>query len=411
MLLIRKYLCAVIFIIVPLLCKSATIIVTPADMLQAKIDKAHPGDMLVLRPGVYKQHEIRINKRLAISGEGFPIIDGENKFELFLVTADSVTINGLQIQNTGRSSMKEMAAINVTSASYVTIINNKLLNNTYGVILQNATNCSIVDNMIHANSLDELNGGNGVHGWKSNRLFIKGNSISGHRDGIYFEFVTESRIVGNNSFSNIRYGLHFMFSHNNRYEGNTFRDNGSGVAVMYSHGVIMTGNTFIHNWGDASYGLLLKEITDSKINSNHFIKNTVGIYMESTTRIEVMHNVIENNGWAMRIQANCSESNFQENNFIGNSFDVATNGTLVLNTFNKNYWDKYDGYDLDKNGIGDVPYYPVSVYSVITEKIPTAMILYRSFLTDIMDKAEKVMPGLIPEKLRDNGPVMKKLKL
>ena len=109
----------------------------------------------------------------------------------------------------------------------------------------------------------------------------------------------------------------------------------------------------------------------------------------------------------MRIQASCSESNFEHNELIGNSFDIATNGSLVLNTFNSNYWDKYDGYDLDKNGIGDVPYYPVSLFSVVSEKTPTTMILFHSLLSRLMDQAEKVMPSIIPDQLRDNTPVMK----
>jgi nitrous oxidase accessory protein len=109
--------------------------------------------------------------------------------------------------------------------------------------------------------------------------------------------------------------------------------------------------------------------------------------------------------------ASCDGNTFERNNFIANSFDVATNGTMMLNKFRQNYWDKYDGYDLDKNSIGDVPYYPVSVYSVITEKIPVAMILYRSFLANIMDQAEKVMPTLIPDKLKDDEPRMKRWKL
>jgi nitrous oxidase accessory protein len=180
---------------------------------------------------------------------------------------------------------------------------------------------------------------------------------------------------------------------------------------MYSKGVKMYYNNFLHNWGDASYGLLLKEITDSKIEHNRFIKNTVGIHMESTTRVNVKQNLFQDNGWAARVQASCSGSAFIGNNFIGNSFDIATNGTMMLNTFDRNYWDKYDGYDLDKNNTGDVPYYPVSVYSVVTEKIPVAMILYRSLLTDIMDQVEKVMPTIIPDKLKDNNPMMKKLKL
>lgn len=408
---IKTYILALALLLVSGLTNAAIVMVSPADRLQKQVEKVRPGDTLLLKPGIYRQHDIKVNKRLTILGQGFPVIDAEGKFELFTVTADSVEISGLQIQNSGKSSLKEIAGVIIFNAAHVTVSNNKLLNNTYGVFVQNSTDCSIINNTIESNSLDELNGGNGIHGWKCKNLFIKGNTITGHRDGIYFEFVTSSQIISNYSAKNVRYGLHFMFSHDNLYQGNTFSDNGSGVAVMYSHGVTMIGNTFIHNWGDASYGLLLKEISDSKIINNHFLKNTIGIYMEGTSRIDVRHNSVENNGWAMRIQANCNGNVFEENNFIGNSFDVATNGTLVLNTFNRNYWDKYDGYDLNRNGIGDVPYYPVSVYSVITEKIPPAMILYRSFLTDVMDKAEKVMPGMTPEQLKDDNPIMKKLKL
>ncbi len=392
--------------------QASTVFIYPgSNTLKLGIENAKSGDTLIINSGTYKEHNINIQKRLTIAGKNFPVIDGENKYELFVITADSVVISGLQIQNTGKSSMNDLAGIKIINANHVNLINNKLLNNTYGIYIQKATNCIINKNVIHSNSTNELNSGNGIHGWQSNNLLIENNSISGHRDGIYFEFVTESSIVNNASFNNLRYGLHFMFSHNNSYTKNLFSNNGAGVAVMYSRGVKMIANTFIHNWGDAAYGILLKEISDSKIVGNIFNKNTVGIYMEGTNRITVTGNLFEANGWAMRIQANCNEINFDKNNFIANSFDVATNGTLVLYTFKSNYWDKYDGYDLDKNGVGDVPYYPVSIYSVITERIPVAMILYRSFLTDVMDNAEKVLPTLIPDNLRDNEPSIKKWKL
>jgi len=111
----------------------------------------------------------------------------------------------------------------------------------------------------------------------------------------------------------------------------------------------------------------------------------------------------------MKIQASCMDIEVTKNNFIGNTFDVGTNGSLVLNTFNSNYWDKYDGYDLDKDKVGDVPYRPVSMYSMIVEKNPPAMLLFRSFITTLLDKTEKVLPSLTPEGLKDNRPRMKRL--
>ncbi|HEU4554936.1 MAG TPA: nitrous oxide reductase family maturation protein NosD [Chitinophaga sp.] len=382
-----------------------------ANSIRNAIQAAGAGDTLLLQPGTYREHDIVIPKRLVITGSGRAVIDGEHKGQVFIITADAVTIQGLQVQNTGISSVTDMAGIRIANAKYVAVRNNKLVNNTYGIYLQNAEGCTITGNIIHSGVQNEVNGGNGIHAWKCGRLFIKNNVVSGQRDGIYFEFVTDSRIIANRSHDNDRYGLHFMFSHNNEYFGNTFMDNGAGVAVMFSKGVYMHDNEFRHNWGDASYGLLLKEIADSRIVHNRFTKNTVGIHMEGTTRVAVQHNLFQDNGWALRVMASCSGSNFVENNFIGNSFDVATNGTEMLNVFSNNYWDKYDGYDLDKNNIGDVPYYPVSVYAVITEKIPSAMILYRSFFTGIIEQVEKVMPSVIPDKLKDDRPAMKKLQL
>lgn len=381
------------------------------NAIGAAIAVAKAGDTLYIQSGFYKEPPIIIDKKLTIIGVGMPALDGAGKNEIIRVIADSVSISGLKIQNSGRSSMNDIAAIRIQNANGVSVKNNRMINNTYGVYLQNANRCIVADNIIHSNSIDELNSGNGVHAWKCNHLLIEGNYISGHRDGIYFEFVTESHINKNNSTKNVRYGLHFMFSHNDTYEYNQFADNGSGVAVMYSKGVIMLHNTFRHNWGDASYAILLKEIADSRIVNNTFIKNTVGLYMESTTNIAVKENRFLDNGWAIKVMASCARSDFERNNFIGNSFDVATNGTMALNNFRSNYWDKYDGYDLDKNGKGDIPYYPVSIYSVITEKIPTTMILYRSFLTNIMDQVEKVIPSIIPDQLKDDEPNMKKWKL
>jgi len=98
-------------------------------------------------------------------------------------------------------------------------------------------------------------------------------------------------------------------------------------------------------------------------------------------------------------------------NFIANTFDVGTNGSLVLNFFNNNYWDKYEGYDLNKDTVGDIPYRPVSMFSMLVEKHPPAMMLFRSFITTLLDKTEKVLPSLTPENLKDDHPLMKPLSL
>jgi nitrous oxidase accessory protein len=176
---------------------------------------------------------------------------------------------------------------------------------------------------------------------------------------------------------------------------------------MFSKKVTMIENTFAHNWGPSAYGILLKEISDSKITNNNFLQNTVAIFLEGANRIEISYNTFQRNGWATKVQASCSDNDYHNNNFFSNTFDVGTNGSLVLNRFTGNYWDKYEGYDLNRDGIGDVPYHPVSMYSMLVEQNANSLMLLRSFMVTLLDKAEKAMPSITPETLRDNQPKMK----
>ncbi len=375
------------------------------------VEIADAGDSILILKGTYREGNIIINKSIKLIGVGEPVLDGEDKYEILTVSGEEIVIKGIHFKNSGVSSMNDYASINLVDARYCIIENNTIEKAYFGIHVANSRLCIVRDNIIKGTPKTEQTSGNGIHLWKCEEMVVSNNEVQGHRDGIYFEFVTQSFITGNNSHNNIRYGLHFMFSNNDSYMNNIFRDNGAGVAVMYSHHVLMYSNTFIHNWGPNAYGILLKEISDAQVIKNTFDENTVGILMESTNRIEAGLNEFKNNGWALRIQASCSESGIHHNNFSANSFDVATNGSTMLNRFYNNYWDKYEGYDLNKDGFGDVAYHPVSMYSMVIEQNPNAMLLMRSFMVTLLDKAEKAIPSLTPENLTDEQPYMRRIKL
>src|SRR4030095_852197 len=383
----------------------------PVKSLITAIAMAKDRDTILLQPGIYKEGNIVLTKSISIVGINYPVLDGEGKYEILTISGNNIVIKGIQFQNAGRSSMEDYASIKVINSSDVTIEGNKIINSYFGIHFSNSTAFTIRSNYILGSPTTEQNTGNGIHLWKCDRAVIANNQIQGHRDGIYFEFVTNSTIENNYSHNNIRYGLHFMFSNDDRYVKNTFQKNGAGVAVMFSHHVNMIGNTFEENWGSSAYGILLKEISDGEIRHNRFYKNTVGIHLEGTNRIQVHENIFKENGWAVKVQASCTDNNFHHNNSFGNSFDIATNGSLVLNKFYNNYWDKYEGYDIKKDGIGDVPYHPVSMYSMIVEQNPNSLILLKSFMVSLLDKAEKAIPSLTPENLVDDKPMMKPIKL
>lgn len=379
--------------------------------IKSALDKVKNGDTVYVYKGIYKEGNIIVNKEIKLIGINFPILDGQKKYEVLSIKSANTLISGFKVQHSGYATLDDPGGIKVYNTRNVSICDNILDDNFFGIYLQYCTNCIIKNNRITSYGVEEQQIGNGIHCWKSDSLQIIGNKVTGHRDGIYFEFVTNSVIWRNISTANIRYGLHFMFSNSDSYISNVFKNNGAGVAVMFTNKVKMFNNTFEENWGDASYGLFLKEISDSYIFGNKFTRNTSGIHMEGTSRIKVEKNIFEANGWGMKIQASCMDNEIVSNNFTGNTFDISTNGSLVLNTFNGNYWDKYEGYDLDKNKIGDVPYHPLSLFSVIVENNPPAMLLFRSFMVTLLDKSEKIMPSLTPDNFIDNTPLMHSLKL
>ncbi|RPD98715.1 nitrous oxide reductase family maturation protein NosD [Aureibaculum marinum] len=370
------------------------------------IAKSKPHNKIIIHKGTYYESDITIDKPLHIIGKNNPIIDGENKSYILIVKSDSVTVSGLTIKNPGQSYTKDYAAVLISQSNNFKFENNSLENVFFGYLLEKSHQGIITANKVSSNAVNQSSSGNGIHLWNCSNITISDNEVFNLRDGIYLEFVKESKILNNQSYNNMRYGLHFMFSNNNEYHNNTFKNNGAGVAVMFSKFIKMTGNTFTENWGTASYGLLLKEIYDAEIENNTFKENTIGINVEGSTRINYTKNNFISNGWSVKIAGACYTNNFKQNNFLNNSFDISYNSKMHDNKFNNNYWSSYTGYDLDKNGIGDVPYRPVKLFSYIVNKTPETIVLLRSLFVDIINFSEKVSPVFTPDELEDINPLM-----
>lgn len=383
-------------------------VVSSAEELIQSIAKAKAHDTLIVQKGTYYLNKITIQKPLILIGEGRPLIDAQGGGDIFIIAADSVGIIGFDLHNTGHANVDDPAAIKIFDARSGLFSDNRLINTFFGIHVSNGRNLIIKDNFMHSKTEKDYHTGNGIHLWKSKNNQIENNTIHGHRDGIYLEFVTNTNCKYNVVENNVRYGLHFMFSHDNSYLHNTFRNNGAGVAVMYTRNVVMKYNLFTENKGASSYGLLLKDISDSEVKYNEFAKNTIGIYMEGSSRNTLYANDFRENGSAIKLMASCDDNVISKNNFMGNTFDITTNGNLVLNTLKNNYWDKYEGYDLDRDGIGDVPYRPISLYGTIIERIPASVVLWRSFMVTLLDRSEKVLPAITPENMKDETPSMKR---
>jgi len=364
----------------------------------------------VVGPGLYRESDVTIDRGLTILGESWPVIAADTGNHVIVVRAPGVRMQGLVIRGSAISFVDDNAGLLIEDTYDCVVSGNRFEDNFFAVYLAKSYDCVISKNVVVGSAASETTSGNGIHLWYCRDVLVEDNTVTGHRDGIYFEFVKSSRITGNVSDGNLRYGLHFMFSDSCLYQKNRFADNGAGVAVMYTHFVTMLDNTFEHNWGRSSWGLLLKEITDSEVRGNRFIRNSIGIYIEGCNRITVADNDLTENGWALKLMANSLDNHFERNNFIGNSFQVTTNSRRNFSHFRGNFWSDYSGYDLDRDGIGDVPFHPVSLFSLVVQQNPPTLALMHSLTVQVLNLAERLIPSLTPASVVDSVPAMEPIR-
>lgn len=380
---------------------------------------SNEGDTIVVKNGVYKEN-IVINKSVQLIGENQPIIDGNYRGDVVRIEADKAVIRGFTITKSGGDLRKDESGIKLVNSEGVTIERNMLEDVIIGVYLFSSPGNTIRNNTSfgRADYTTEETNGNGVHLWKSPNNTIEGNHIRKHRDGIYVEFSPGNLIRNNHCERNVRYGLHYMYSDKNTFEGNTFERNGTGSALMYSKNIILKKNTFKDNLGPNGFGMLLKSLTDSITEENLIANNTVGIFMDDANRNVFTKNIFSQNGWAIDLFSSSNDNILYANNFLDNVYQVMTDTDRTTNRFFKNstgnYWSDYkgyNGYDLNGDGIGDIPYKPVKLLSYLMKRYPDLTVFLESPGLKALEFAERVLPVLNPVELNDPYPLMNPVQI
>lgn len=371
------------------------------------ISIAENGDTIKIQSGVYKEGFLPITKSISIIGENGVVIDGLKENHVLGVYANGVRIQNLKVIGSGISDLSEFAGVHTEKVKDCYFENLSLEDNVYGFYLAETTNCTLKNNSSIGNAENEVLGGNGIHLWSASHNKIIGNKLKKHRDGIYLEFSEHLEIEGNESEENIRYGMHFMFSSHNQFNKNIFKNNSAGVAVMYSKDITMEENQFLENWGESSNGILLKDIVDSTLSKNRFEGNTIAVFADGITNINFQNNDFIDNGWGIKILGNTDYNKITDNNFIKNVFDISTNTKSTTNLFSKNYWDHYEGYDLNKDQIGDIPHKTIHFFGYWIAVYPFLMVLYESPVVLFLQGIEKAFPIVTPIEFEDQHPRMK----
>jgi len=378
--------------------------------LQPIIDKAKEGDVVVLEPGIYKG-PVTIEIAITLDGQNKATIDAGGKGSVIYLDTDGATIKNLRLTNSGELHNDIDSGVQVRG-NFNVIKDNIIDNCLFGVDLQQSENNIVRRNSISSKPFHLGLRGDAVRLWYSFNNTIAGNTINNSRDMVVW--YSKDNIIKDNVSSNGRYGLHFMYSQYNKVTNNKYSYNSVGIFLMYSDGVVLKNNYIAHATGASGVGIGFKETSDIVVENNQILFSSTGFYIDVSPYQPDTINVYENNlvafnGIGIRFLADWHGSIFKHNQFKSNITQILVSGgkTANRNTWENNFWDDYEGFDRDNDGIGDTPYEFYAYADRIWQDVPNAQFFKGSPILETIDFLERLAPFSPPDLiLRDSKPVL-----
>jgi nitrous oxidase accessory protein len=375
------------------------------------LETARPGDTLRLARGVHRG-PLTMRVPVVLRGEPGAVVDGGGIGTALTVAAPGAVVEDLEIRASGARVLTTDAGLRVAGAGGVTLRRLAMRDVLYGIHAERAVGLSIEDCRLEGRTppLREDGEGNGIHLWYTDDARLAGNRVSRFVDGVYLSFANRILVRGNRLRANGRYGLHTMYCQDNRLIENLFERNTAGCAIMFSNHLQVEGNDFVHNRGPRTYGLLLRDCSAGVFRSNRLVDNTVAVFMDNSNRNRFEANLVQDNGWGLLLFASCAGNTVAGNAFLNNDYPVALDMRRSDNRFDDgargNHWSENAPYDLDGDGVSDVPYSPVGAFAFLSKQYPDLTVLAKSPAVAALGVAERVVPALRPSEIVDRHPLV-----
>lgn len=381
---------------------------------QKLVDATPAGGTLKPKPGLYAG-PVLVDKPIVIDGGGKVTIDGGSRSTVFVLQANSSTLRGLHLTGSGSSHDADDACLNVRG-------NNNLIESLviddclFGIDLKQSNHNMVRSNRIKSKPVELGVRGDAIRLWYSMNNRIESNDISDSRDTVVW--YSKGNVFWKNRAVRSRYSLHFMFASQNVVDSNYYYDNSVGIYLMYTNDMVVRNNVISHSTGSTGMGVGFKEASGAVVENNEIIYCGTGISsdlspFEPDSKIRIEGNRIAYNGIGVMFNSDREGNVFKKNIFEGNLTDVAVggSGSSKRNEWHGNYWDDYQGFDRNSNGIGDTPYKLYAYADRLWMEIPHARFFKNAPLMEAIDFLERLAPFSNPELiLQDDAPMFHKPK-
>ncbi|MEV8467503.1 nitrous oxide reductase family maturation protein NosD [Fluviibacterium sp. DFM31] len=397
---------ALVCLATPLFAAEWDVPVQPGAIAET-LNRAAEGDTLRLRPGTYTETVV-LDRPVRLEGQAGTVIDGQGQGSVITVTAPGVYVGGLKVVGSGSSHETIDAGIKLTEGAVgAEIRDNTLIGNLYGIDIHGARDAMVAGNRIVGRQDRRVNDrGNGVYVWNAPGAVVEGNDIRFGRDGIFVNS-SKKNAFRNNLFRDLRFAVHYMYANNSEVTGNTSIGNDLGYAVMFSKRVKVADNISI---GDREHGVMMNYANNSEITGN-YVRGTKEkcAFLYNSNKNIFTGNHFEGCGIGIHFTAGSDGNRIVGNAFIGNRTQVkyvSSRWVEWSEDGHGNFWSDLAAYDLNADGIADVPFRPNDSMDHVLWTQPAAKLLLGSPAVQLVRWSQSAFPALLPGGVIDSYPLM-----
>jgi nitrous oxidase accessory protein len=380
--------------------------------LAAAIAGATPGDVLVLTDGAYAG-PITIDRPLMLTGPKGAVIDGQGNGTVVTITAADVTILGLSVTGSGADHSEIDSGIKIIKGADRTLIEGvTLTDNLHGIDIHGGLDATVRGNLIEGRQNHRMNErGNGIYVWNSPGALVEGNLVRWGRDGI-FTNASKKGTFRNNIFRDLRFAVHYMYTHDSEVSGNISIGNHLGYAIMYSNRVVLKDNLSL---GDREHGVMLNYANNADVSGNLVRGGTKKCtFIYNAHKNLIYRNRFEGCGIGIHFTAGSERNVLTENTFIANREQVKYVGTRHVEwSFEGrgNFWSDHPAFDLNGDGIADGVFRPNDLMDHILWSQPAAALLTGAPAVQLVRWSQKSFPATLPGGVLDSFPLMAPLAI